>query len=86
MTPQIARDPRAGDPADLRGDLLDRDHQRKAEDEGPRQTITKLGADLAVGADPAGIVVGRARDQARPERLEERADTAGGVFTGFSHG
>lgn len=58
MASQIAGDSGTRDSPDLGGDLLDYDHQRKTEDKGPGKAIAELGADLAVGADAAGIVVG----------------------------
>ena len=71
MTAKILGDAVAGHAADPRGDLLDRGHQRKAEQHGPGEAIAELGADLAVGRDAARIVVGRAGDQAGPEALQE---------------
>ena len=67
MALQIAGDAGAGDTPDLGGDLLDDDHQREAEHEGPGEPVAELGADLAVGADSARIVVGGAGDEAGAE-------------------
>ena len=77
MPLQVAGDASAGYPADLGGDLLDCDHQRKAEDEGPREVITELRADLAVRADAAGIIVSRAGNQTGAEALEKTANSLG---------
>src|SRR5882757_9016582 len=65
----------AGDAADARRDLLDRRHQRKGQQHGPADAVTELRTGLAVGADPRRIVVGRAGDQSRAERLEKIAET-----------
>ena len=65
----IAGDAVPGDAADPRGDFLDRRHQRKGQQHGPADAVAELRAGLAVGADPRRIVVGRAGDQAGPERL-----------------
>jgi hypothetical protein len=51
--------------------LLDRHHQRVAEQHGPRDGETELGAGLAVGRDPAGVIVGGAGDEARAEQAQE---------------
>jgi len=58
-----------GDAADPRRNFLDRHHQRKAQQHGPADAVTKLRAGLAVGADPRRIVVGGTGDQAGAERL-----------------
>jgi len=69
MALEVAGDSGARDAADLRSDFLDDDHQRKAENEGPGEAIAELGADLAVGPDTTGIVVGGAGDQAWAQHL-----------------
>ena len=57
-------DPQAG--PDLLGD-----RQREGDDEQqPEQAIALLGADLGVGGDALGVVVGRGRDQAGAEHAE----------------
>lgn len=61
MAAQVPRDAGAGDAANLRCDLLDHNHQRKAEDEGPGKAIAELGSDLAMCADTAGVVVSGTR-------------------------
>ena len=76
MTSQVAGDARAGDAANLCCDLLYRYHQRKAEDKSPRQTITEFGADLAVRADAARIVISCARNEARPESPYKGANSS----------
>ena len=68
--------PAPGHAADLGGDLLDDHHQREAEQEGPGEAVAELGADLAVGADPARIVVGGAGDQTRSEAFQEIRKTS----------
>ena len=62
---QVPGNSGAGDPADLRGDLLDHHHQREADDERPDQAVPEFRADLAMRADPAGVIIRGARDQAR---------------------
>jgi hypothetical protein len=67
----IAGDPLAGYPADARADLLNRGHQRIAEQHDPGHTVAKLGADLRIGRNPARIIVGGASDQTRAEEGEK---------------
>jgi hypothetical protein len=38
-----------------------------AEHQRPGQAVAELRADLGVGGDPAGVVIRRSGDQARPE-------------------
>ena len=64
MAHQIAGDAVAGDPADAGADHLHRRHQGVGEDHRPAEAVAVLRAGLAVGGDAAGIVVGRAGDQA----------------------
>ena len=71
MPAQIAGDAKAGDAADAGADLLDRDHQRVAEHQRRGQAVAELRADLRIGGDPAGIVIRRPGDQARPEHPEQ---------------
>jgi hypothetical protein len=59
MPPQITSDAKAGHPADPRADLLDRCHQRVAEQQRPGEAISELRADLRIGGDAAGIVIRR---------------------------
>ena len=59
------------DQADLGADVLHRDHHRQHQDRGPEELVPVLGAGLRVGADARWVVVGRPRDQARPEDLAE---------------
>ena len=46
---------------------LDRHHQREGEQQGPEQVEAELRARPGLGGDAAGIVVGRAGDQARAQ-------------------
>ena len=71
MPADIAGDTVSGDPADTRGNFLDRRHQRKRQQHGPADAVTELRAGLAVGADAGGIVVGGAGDQAGAEAFEK---------------
>ena len=76
VLPQIAGDALAGDAADAGADLLDRRHQRKAEQHDPAHAVAVLGADLGICGDAAGIVVGGAGDKAGPEQLPEPVQAA----------
>ena len=76
MAPQVAGDARARDAADLSRNLLDRHHQRETEDERPRQTIAEFGADLAMGAYAARVVVRGTGDKSRSEGPQESAKSA----------
>jgi hypothetical protein len=49
-------------------DLLDGCHQGKREQGGPQKRQAELGSGLGVGGDPGWIIIGCARDQARPKR------------------
>lgn len=71
MAAQVAGNSGTGNATDLGGDLLDDNHQRKTEDKSPCQAIAELGADLAVCADAARIVIGGAGDQPRSKPSEE---------------
>ena len=63
MLAQVLRDALASGRADPGADRLDRGEQRKAKEHRPGHAIAKLRADLAIGADPRGIVVGGAGNQ-----------------------
>ncbi len=71
MAAQIAGDAEPGNAADARADLLDRRHQRIAEQQGPGEAVAELRADLGIGGDAARIVVGGAGDQAGPHDLQQ---------------
>src|SRR5262245_14502817 len=77
MPADIARYAVPRDAADAGGNLLDRRHQRKAQQHGPADAVAELCAGLAVGAHPRGVVVGGAGGQAGAERFEEGADAEG---------
>ena len=77
VPPQIARDPGTGDATDLRRNLLDGDHQRKAEHKRPSQAVTELRADLTVRADAAWVVVSGTRDQSWTKAVKELARAVG---------
>jgi len=82
----IAGDAAPGDAADPRGNLLDRDHQRKCQQHGPADAVTELRAGLAVGADAGGIVVGGAGDQSRAEAFEKILKSKRLAALGFRRG
>ena len=71
MRADVAGNALAGHPAHARADLLDRRHQREAEQHHPAQRVAELRARLRVGGDPARIVVGGAGDQSRAEPAEQ---------------
>jgi len=73
VSPQVLRDAASGGRANLRADRLDRGQQRVAEQHCPGQAIAELRADLAIGADAARIVVGRAGDETGTEHVEKSA-------------
>jgi hypothetical protein len=76
MTAQISCDAMARRASDARADLLDRCHQRVGQQHGPADLEAELRPGLAIGADSGGIVVGSARDQARPEHSEKAPKVA----------
>ena len=82
MPPQIMRNAAPGDAADFGRDLLDHDHQRKTEDEGPRQGEAELRAYLAVGGDAAGVVVRSPGHEARPQSTPQASEQAVRWFVG----
>ena len=63
----VGGQPLAGDAADARADRLDRRHQRIGQRHRPQHVEAELRAGLGIGGDAAGIVVGDAGDQARPQ-------------------
>ena len=71
MRADIAGDALAGDAAHACADLLDRHHQREAEQHHPAHRVAELRAGLRVGGDAARIVVGGAGDQSRAEPAEQ---------------
>ena len=71
MRADVAGNALAGDPAHARADLLDRRHQREAEQHHPAHRVAELRAGLGVGGDAARIVVGGAGDQPRAEPAEQ---------------
>ena len=77
----------AGDAADAGADRLHRHHQWPGQHHGPQQAETFAGARLGIGGDAAGIVVGRAGDDARPQPLEQslEAPTRAGLGLGDRH-
>ena len=84
MRADVAGDALAGDAADARADLLDRHHQREAEQHHPAHRVAELRAGLRVGGDAARIVVGGAGDQSRAESAEQplARSAAGGAAPG----
>jgi hypothetical protein len=82
MPADIARYAVPGDAADAGRNLLDRRHQRKAEQHRPADAVAELCAGLAVGADAGRVVVGGAGDQTGAERFEKGADAEGLVRLG----
>ena len=81
MPLQITGDADTRDAPDVRGDFLNNHHERKAQNESPGEPIAELGADLAVGANSARIIVGGACDETGAERSDERSRTAFSCFT-----
>ena len=67
----VGGQPLAGDPADLRADELNRDHERRGQEDRPQQSVAELRAGLRIGGDARRIVVGRAGDQAGTEPLQQ---------------
>ena len=65
---KVAGDAFTGDATDPGADLLYRDHQRVAEQHGPRNRKAELGACLTIGTDTAGVVVGGPGDEPRSEQ------------------
>ena len=84
MRADVAGDALAGDPADARADLLDRHHQREAEQHHPAHRVAELRAGLRISGDAARIVVGGAGDQSRAEPAEQSLvrSAAGGAAPG----
>ena len=58
----------AGDPADLRADQLDRDHERRREKYRPEQAVTELRAGLRIGRDARRVVIGGTGHQSRTKQ------------------
>src|SRR6476659_7088770 len=75
MSLEIARDAVARDAPNLGSHLLNHHHQRKAQDECPREPVTELGADLAVSADAARVIVCCPGYETGTERPNERSKT-----------
>lgn len=70
MAAEVFGDAPVGDAADAGTDFLDDDHERQTEEHGPGKAVAELGADLALGGDATGVVVGRAGDEAGAEMAE----------------
>jgi hypothetical protein len=66
----VARNSDTCHPADPRTDFLDPRHQRIAEQHRPQHRESELRANLRVGRDAAGIVVGSAGYDARTQLLK----------------
>jgi hypothetical protein len=60
----------AADAAYARADGLYAHHQRQGQDHGPQHLQAELGTGLRIGGDAAGVIVGRARDQAGAQFAE----------------
>lgn len=84
MAAQVAGNAGAGHAPDFGGNFLDRHHERKTQYEGPGQTIAERRADLAVRANPARVVVGRARNQSGTERPQKCPQTEWPVGAGYA--
>ena len=82
LAPQVLRDAAPGDAADPAADLLDDDHEGEAEQHGPGEAVAELSSDLAVGRDPARVVVGRTGDQARAQPPDQAWGPGCGEFSG----
>ena len=71
MRANVAGNPLPGGAAHARADLLDRRHQREAEQHHPAHCVAELSPGLGVGGDAARIVVGGAGDQPRAKAAEQ---------------
>jgi len=71
MLTKVSRQPATGGSTDPGADGLDRGHQRIREQQGPGERVAELRARLGIGRDPAGIVVGSARDETGSENAEQ---------------
>jgi hypothetical protein len=69
---EIGRQSPPGDGADAGADHLNGDHERRGQEHRPAQRVAELGAALGIGGDAAGIVIGGAGNQARPEHGKQR--------------
>ena len=67
---QHPRQPQAGHPADSRADHLGGGHEGPGKQHDPGQPIAELGARLRIGGDAAGVVIGGAGDEARPQHIQ----------------
>ena len=76
MTSQVSGDARTRDAANFCRNQLYRNHQRETEDKCPGQTITEFGANLAMRAYAAGIIICRTCDKARSQSLQEGPKSA----------
>jgi hypothetical protein len=68
---EVAGDAAAGHPPDPGGNFLDGGHEREGHDERPAEPVPELRADLGIGCNAGGIVVGGAGDEPRPHDLDE---------------
>ena len=82
MTTEIACYASACDAADFCSNLLDGNHQRKAENKSPAKTVAKLRANLAVRSYPARVVICSACNQPWPQSAEKFSDSAPSPWTG----
>jgi hypothetical protein len=71
VTTHVARKAAAGDPADVRADQLNRDHERVGKQLRPTQAEAELRAGLGIGGYAAGVVVRGAGDQAGAHYVAE---------------
>ena len=71
MAAHVAGEALARNATHLRADHLDCAHERIGEQERPTQGVAELCASLRIGGYAAGIVVRRARDEARPHDIGE---------------
>jgi hypothetical protein len=71
MLPDVSGNALPGRAPDLHADLLDRHHQRIAEQHGPWDRESELGSCLTVSRYSTRIVIGCAGNETRAERLEQ---------------
>src|SRR5205085_11161436 len=70
------REAATGDDAHPRAKLVEHDQRDGREKQDPQEPVTEVGAQNRIGRDPSRIVVGKTREDARPDDRGER-DEAG---------
>jgi hypothetical protein len=75
MATHVGDHARAGDAADSRAHQLNREHERRREQDGPEQAIAEARPRLRVSGDAGRVVVRRAGDEAgsqKPQRAAQK--------------